>query len=92
MTFWCRSGNKLNAYYAREVLSQKVGLSDIQLEIDPSIDWSNMVLRYSDYFQDHFFGIDKEFNLHVFKIDAYLYVKVLRLRTINLKIKIHELD
>lgn len=51
-----------------------------------------MVLRYSDYFQDHFFGIDKEFNLHVFKIDAYLYVKVLRLRTINLKIKIHELD
>ena len=82
----------MNAYYAREVLSQKVGLSNIQLEMDSKIDWSELTLGYTEYFQDNFFGIDKNLNLHVFLIDTNLYVKILRLKIINIGIKIHELD
>ena len=51
-----------------------------------------MRLRYTDYFQDHFFGLDKDFKLHIFKIDINYYIKVIKVKTIDLKIKVHPLD
>jgi hypothetical protein len=50
VTFWCKESTTLNAYYAREVLSGKVGLSKLKLELPPGFDWSKVKIAYTEYF------------------------------------------
>jgi len=54
--------------------------------------WEDLRLRYTDFFQDHFYGIDKDFKLHIFKIDINYYIKVIKVNTIDLGIKVHSQD
>lgn len=92
VTFWCKEENNLNAYYAREVLSRKVGLSKLKLLLPKNINWSHLKLAYTNFFQDNFFGIDSDFNLHSFKIDAKMTIKLIKIHQVSLNIEKKKFD
>lgn len=88
VSFWCHSKNKLQAYYARELLSGKVGLSKIPVEYNNNIPFDKFKYIYNSFFQDYFYCMDKNFTLWVFKIDATLYLNVILVKKIDLGLKI----
>ena len=50
VTFWCKSDKSIHAYFAREVLSGKVGLSNIELDIEKNFPWNKVKLTYTEAF------------------------------------------
>lgn len=87
VTFWCHSKSTLQAYYARELLSGKVGLSKIPVEYDKNIPFDKFQFEYVDFFQDFFYCLDQDFNLYIFKIEARLFLNVIMVKKVNLNLK-----
>jgi hypothetical protein len=86
-TFWCRSKKKVEAYFARELLAGKVGLSKVPVTFDKYMDFEGLMFEYTEMYQDYFYCMNKQFELLIFKIDANNYIKVTLVQTLDLKMQ-----